>query len=407
MGLTVEVLNLGTVGADSSFTVFGRPPGMGTMGPSNGFLILGAGDPIMVDSGTRNAEVIERLGIQPLWDEDQTLEAQLAKHGLEPGDIGMVIQTHLHVDHAGRLDAYPMTTPVIVSRAELSFAFSGAQTFFYAPEDMAHVLERMYTPGALGILDIGLGERAAVAPGVSVMLLGGHTPGSVGVLVETDEGTACICGDVLYELQGSLVEPATEIHARVPNHSGNRATSLLEEKAAIQRALNAGRFLYTSHDFYGGVIEDGWIVGRVGPHLPGPTLPFDSAPQSAPDRFRPRRRPETTRQPPDGLALTRREAVYCWLAADAHHPSRRMRCARARSCATTRVTASVRTLVAGAPTTFRALVFDLGENEHRDGWQRAEQLELVRPAHPADGRRFAAPASGALPLVASAGHADR
>ncbi len=278
MGLTVHRLNLGEMTSDWSFTVFGRPPGTTIVGPSNAFLILGGKDPIVVDAGTRNAEVIERLGLEPRWTDEQTLENQLAEHGLTVNDIGMVIETHLHVDHAGRLDAFPMTTPVIVNRAELAYAFNGVQGSFYAPEDLHHVLDRMYTPGALGILDLALGERTGVAPGVSVLALGGHTPGSVGVLVETDEGVACICGDVLYEIQGSLVEPVLQLHYNQPQISGNHATSILEEKAAVTRALNAGRFLYPAHDPFGAVIEDGWIVGRIGSTAPGPVLPYDAAP---------------------------------------------------------------------------------------------------------------------------------
>jgi N-acyl homoserine lactone hydrolase len=278
MALTVHRLNLGEMATDWSFTVFGRPPGTTIVGPANAFLILGGERPVVVDAGTRNREVVERLGLEPRWNEEQSLEAQLAVHGVDVGDVGMVIQTHLHVDHAGRLDAFPMSTPVIVNRAELAYAFNGVQGLFYAPEDLHHVLDRMYTPGALGILDLPLGDRMSLLPGVSVIALGGHTPGSIGVVVETDEGSACLCGDVLYEIEGSLVQPVMQLHHNQPQISGNHATSILEEKAAVTRALNVGRFLYPSHDPYGAVMEAGWVVGRVGSTIPGPVLPFDAVP---------------------------------------------------------------------------------------------------------------------------------
>src|SRR3954468_4990796 len=125
MGLTIEVLNLGDIEGDWSFTVRGRMPGTNVSVPANAFLILGGDAPVLVDAGTRNEEVLTRIGMQPAAAEDQTLEAQLAQDGLEPGDIGHVIMTHLHVDHAGRIDAMPMSTPVVVNRRELEFAFSG------------------------------------------------------------------------------------------------------------------------------------------------------------------------------------------------------------------------------------------------------------------------------------------
>lgn len=278
MGLTVEVLNLGDIRGDWSFTVAGRMPGTPVIAPANAFLILGGDAPLLVDAGTRNEEVLTRIGMVPEWTAEQTLEAQLAAHGVAPEDIGAVIQTHLHVDHAGRLDALPMTTPVFVSRRELEFAFGGVQGLFYTPEDLHHVLDRMYAPGALAILDLALGDVASLFPGVSVIALGGHTPGSIGVLVETAEGTACLCGDVIYEVAGSLVERVHQLHALEPQTSGNHATSVLEEKAAIKRALGAGRFLFPSHDRFGAVVEHGRVVGRVGRRLPGPVLGVDEAP---------------------------------------------------------------------------------------------------------------------------------
>lgn len=280
MTLTVEVLNLGDIPADWSFTVSLRPPGTQVIGPANAFLILGGEKPLLVDAGVRNREVMHRLGMFPDWEEDAPpfLERELERFGLGVEDIGAVIQTHLHVDHAGRLDAFPMTTPVIVNRAELMFAFSGLQGPAYAPEDLAHLLQRLYTPGALGLLDLPVGETAALFPGVRAITLGGHTPASMGILVDTDEGVACLCGDVVYEIHGALVEPPLALHHNEPVPSGNFATALQDEKAAIKRALNAGRFLYPSHDPYGAVVEHGRVVGRVGPHLPGPVLPFDAAP---------------------------------------------------------------------------------------------------------------------------------
>jgi glyoxylase-like metal-dependent hydrolase (beta-lactamase superfamily II) len=38
-------------------------------------------------------------------------------------------------------------------------------------------------------------------------LAGGHTEGSMNVLVETAEGTACLCGDIVYDVHSSIVEP--------------------------------------------------------------------------------------------------------------------------------------------------------------------------------------------------------
>ncbi len=39
-------------------------------------------------------------GDQPLQTPEQTLPAQLAKCGLKPSDVGAVLSSHLHIDHA-------------------------------------------------------------------------------------------------------------------------------------------------------------------------------------------------------------------------------------------------------------------------------------------------------------------
>jgi glyoxylase-like metal-dependent hydrolase (beta-lactamase superfamily II) len=279
VSITIDVLNLGDITGDWSFTVRGRMPGTAVTVPANAFLIRGAGErPVLVDAGTRNAEVLTRIGMIPIEDPETTLEAQLARFDLEPADIGCVIQTHLHADHAGRLDAFGMQTPVIVNRRELMFAFSGIQGLFYAPEDLAHVLERMYTPGALGILDLELSGAVEVLPGIRCEAALGHTDGSMNVLVQTDEGVACLCGDVVYEVQDQLCSPVWQIHHAEPQTSGNHSTSTLQEHAAIKRALCSARFLFPSHDRMGAVIECGRVVGRVDRRLPGPVLPLDAAP---------------------------------------------------------------------------------------------------------------------------------
>lgn len=204
--------------------------------------------------------------------EEHALEAQLGQHGVKVEDIGMIILTHLHVDHAGYIDRFPMTTPVMLSRKKLEFAFSGAGWLDYVPEDLHHTVERLY---AIGMSDLSFGEQTPVTEGVSVVSLEGHTPGSIGVLVDTAEGRLCICGDVVYDLQGTFVTRPGQPHAFEPQTSGNYATSRIQEKHAIKLAASLGRFLYASHDHHGAVMEHRRIVGRIGRSIPDPILPLD------------------------------------------------------------------------------------------------------------------------------------
>jgi N-acyl homoserine lactone hydrolase len=54
-------------------------------------------------------------------DDDDAIEPVLARIRMKPRDIDLVIQSHLHFDHADGLYAFP-DTPVMVQRTELEFA---------------------------------------------------------------------------------------------------------------------------------------------------------------------------------------------------------------------------------------------------------------------------------------------
>lgn len=284
MSITIDPLEFGNVTGDASFLVRGRPPGQIVTVPTYGFLIKGAGDkPILVDAGYRSEEVMRHFGFEAEIRPGCDLDSQMGKHGLERGDIGMLLLTHLHLDHAGLVDRFPMSTPVVVNRAEMAHAASGS--FFYTPEDLHHMIDRISTPGALAFLDLDLTGPVEIAPGLSCELAGGHTPGLMFIRAETEEGVATICSDVIYEIHGQLLEPPHTLQAREPQTSNNFTVSVLEEKASIKRALNGTTFLLPSH-CTGARVESGRVVGALdGLTVPGPSTPYDTTPaHPAPSR---------------------------------------------------------------------------------------------------------------------------
>jgi hypothetical protein len=97
------------------------------------------------------------------------------------------------------------------------------------------------------------------------------------ILVETAEGTACICGDVVYDIQHQLVEPHHEVLADEPRTTGNHSQTKRQERAAIKKALNSGRFVLPIHD-YPARIESGRVVARLGQSVPGPETPCATTP---------------------------------------------------------------------------------------------------------------------------------
>jgi len=276
----IHRLDFGSVRVDASMLVRGRAPGLEVEVPAQGYLITGDHSPILVDAGYRDLSVLGNGGtLTP----EQGFGAQLDRHGISPSDLACVVPTHLHRDHAGHLDKVPMSIPVVVNRTELECAFNGLQGLAYAQDDLLHIVHRMYTPGALRILDFAPGAAQELTPGVEVVASGGHTRGSMNVLVHTAGGRAALVGDLLYDLEGALrSRPTGTPTAGVqpyaftldePATTNNFTPSVADEVTAVKAVLR-NRFLLPAHD-RPGVVAGGRLVGRIdGPTIPGPVTPL-------------------------------------------------------------------------------------------------------------------------------------
>ncbi|AHF98726.1 beta-lactamase [Halostagnicola larsenii XH-48] len=142
------------------------------------------------DSGHWPAELyeaFEHTGLRPLEDD-------LAAAGFAVDDIDYVIQTHLHLDHAGGLYAFEGTdTPIFVHERELKFAYYSAKT---DAGDDAYLT---------GDFDRDLNwrivhrEREQRFADLEFLHLPGHTPGLLGVRLDLEGvGTVILAGDQAY-----------------------------------------------------------------------------------------------------------------------------------------------------------------------------------------------------------------
>jgi N-acyl homoserine lactone hydrolase len=279
----IHRLTFGTVTIDASMRVRGTAPGRLIDVPAQGFLILGPAGPVLVDAGYRDPSV---LGMGGTVGPGQGFAEQLAAHGLEAGDLACVVMTHLHRDHAGHLDEVPMHVPVVVNRSELGSACTGIQGRAYAEADLHHLITRVYTPGALEFLDLEHSGPETILPGITCRISGGHTPGSIGIVVPTADGEAYLCGDLFYDVEGSLHSPPrdgfvagvqpTSLVPTDPGLSNNFTTSVRQEMGAAKHARRY-RFVMPAHDDPG-VLDDGRYIGRIsGDVVPGPVTPVGTS----------------------------------------------------------------------------------------------------------------------------------
>src|SRR5690242_14749562 len=85
--------------------------------PVHGFLVTYPGGAVLVDTGVGGPQ-------QVLADHrvvNHSVADALDDHGMTPGDIGLVINTHLHFDHCGQ-NAVFKHAPFYIQRAELDRA---------------------------------------------------------------------------------------------------------------------------------------------------------------------------------------------------------------------------------------------------------------------------------------------
>ncbi len=272
MPLEIKVLDYGDIELESSFLVLGRDCGRTRRVPVFGFLILGGTWPVVVDTGYRSNQIMETtLHVRGLQSHETMIENQLKKHGLRMGDVRYVLHTHLHIDHAGKDDLFPMNTAVVINRKELEYSVSGLMHPQYPAVDIKHLIDRLHTKAALRLLDLELSGPVELMPGLICEAAGGHTEGSMNVIVKTNEGNATICGDVIYDINDQIIEPFHEISDMEPRVTGNHSNTKRQEKAAIKKVIASSRFVLPVHD-RPALIEAGQVVGRLQDVVPGPVV---------------------------------------------------------------------------------------------------------------------------------------
>jgi glyoxylase-like metal-dependent hydrolase (beta-lactamase superfamily II) len=219
---------------------------------------------ILIDSGVGNKENakfheiygIENEGERAGGERRTALEAGIALAGFRPNDVSLVINTHLHFDHAGgntwRNDGGEVQATFgharyVVQRGELEYARRANErtSASYFPHNWDVIL-------AADRFDLITGPQE-LRPGVSVRMTPGHTPHHQSVVLQSGGETLCFLGDVvptahhlpLPWIMGYDVEPLVTLESK---------RALLGEALAEEWLLV---FEHDAHVGFGRVSHDG------------------------------------------------------------------------------------------------------------------------------------------------------
>jgi glyoxylase-like metal-dependent hydrolase (beta-lactamase superfamily II) len=215
---------------------------------------------VLIDNGAGNKETekfLDIYGIENAGADGRTLiEDGLRSLGFAPEDVVLMIDTHLHFDHAGgntfrdREGRIRPTFPkarYVVQRGEYAWATQTNErtAASYFPHNFEPVREA-------GLLDLVEGDREVV-PGIRVIHTPGHTPHHQSVLLESRGERAFYFGDLV----------PTSAHLPLPWIMGYDVEPLvtLETKRRIlRRAVDEGWLVVFEHDAsvaWGNVVHDG------------------------------------------------------------------------------------------------------------------------------------------------------
>jgi glyoxylase-like metal-dependent hydrolase (beta-lactamase superfamily II) len=170
-------------------------------------------------------------------EEDGTVGARLRALGIDPADVRFLLNTHLHMDHAGGNDQLP-NAHLVTQRSEWEFAHSDVDRFYQAAE--------FDTGQPVVLID---GEHDVFGDGsVRLIPTPGHTPGHQSAIVQTEAGEVVVCGDAC-----NLAQAVDDLH--LPDHAADMDD--YRESLEKFRALRAaGATLCYSHDpeFWAGIV---------------------------------------------------------------------------------------------------------------------------------------------------------
>lgn len=227
----VTALKLGSLSVDKAAMTYMSGFGQKLNLPVWAAAIEGNGVRALVDTGIRDHDRWAQE-LNPCWREkDESIEAALAEIGWSLSDVDIVVNSHLHYDHAENNTSF-RNARFVVSRAEWEYAKSPIPSqaklydFAWTDESINHMNYQLISVDDYDLL-----------PGIRLIQTPGHSRGHQSVVVNTSEGLLCVAGDAAC-LPESFWRPAPP----------GGATSIEEGFASLDRIRTSADLVFMNHD---------------------------------------------------------------------------------------------------------------------------------------------------------------
>ena len=163
------------------------------------------------------------------YNPNQLLSRQLELAGTRPEEINTVILSHMHPDHIGNIDLFTHAD-VYVNKKE----FEVAQALVHASQDPMEHMPYVKADLEVPVKRYHLVDRDfEIVKGVNVIVLPGHTPGVLGMVVELEtEGTIIFPGDAIgtSENFGPPVRPPATLYDSLGFYESVERVRLISKK---------------------------------------------------------------------------------------------------------------------------------------------------------------------------------
>jgi glyoxylase-like metal-dependent hydrolase (beta-lactamase superfamily II) len=239
------------LGMDTAETarLAGKQPGDSLPIAVNAFLLERAGKYALVDTGSGNS-MGPTLGRLP---------DALRAAGVAPERIATIFLTHLHPDHSNGLvdDAGAAVFPnaeVVLHETEAKFWLNRDEASGETERIRRNIAKAAVTtaPYRERMRTVREGEGA---PGVSAVLLAGHTPGHTGWLIQSGRDGLLIWGDLVHFASIQIARPDTGLVYDVDPQAACATRRRMFDRVAADQLAVAGAHL----DFpgFGAIVRKG------------------------------------------------------------------------------------------------------------------------------------------------------